>query len=775
MRRLSVLILLIALVGIMPALIQYGCFLLEGDITSQEIAFITETKRMLLSGCPLWSWNHVYGDNFIASYTFYTLTSPFVWMNCLFPDQWMLLGVTFTLILKLLCTGWVAYAYLQKMKISTDMSVIGALMYTFSSFAISNLFYYHFLEPMIVFPLLLIAIERYMRCERHGAVSLILASFAVFFINFYFATCSMIAGAVYATCRATAKDISMNISRAVAGILCCGVGLAMSCCVLLPTLFHLQGYPRQAIRIGPSMYGHEFMLERLRTLFEPKLLELPNQMLNGTSYYSNAAHVPVVGVLLAVLYTAHWGRKHWLSLLVMASILLYVTPLNGIFSLFTNPTYTRWAYALTLFLVLATARFVDEGLRVSMRHLRIYTIFSGFAVTLSYVYGAYIRRKWGWEPLVWSDILTNLIIQGMMVFQLIMLWGYVKHPSKKALLWCVVVASAVYFPVSVTLNTDFFNQHGRRKGWNGAINQYVTHNLLPAHRGDFNFRTDFVTRSENLYGNLGMLKNRASVSTFHSMQHTSLERLLRAVGSKLGSNTVQVQKNPVSFDALMSVKDIVVYDDSLCNLPSRKACLIDSVRGKGYAIYQNRYYIPMGFVYDSYVPESEIDAINPKIDYTSKAKPMDIDVPLQLLANLAVPDSLTEMADRVMQRGFVGEVADIDSLVRERRKNACISFTGTTHGFTAKANMPRTNLLFFSVPYDKGFRAYVDGRKKEVYPVNLGMSAVMVEKGIHHIEFRYMPVGLREGLWLTVLGTVITLIILLLQFRKNKEIWRMRK
>jgi uncharacterized membrane protein YfhO len=83
------------------------------------------------------------------------------------------------------------------MSVSTESSIIGSLMYTFSSYAVSNLFYYHFLEPMIVFPLLLMAIERFLRREPYGGVCLTLASFLVFFINFYFAACSMFAAFIY--------------------------------------------------------------------------------------------------------------------------------------------------------------------------------------------------------------------------------------------------------------------------------------------------------------------------------------------------------------------------------------------------------------------------------------------------------------------------------------------------------------------------------------------------------------------------------------------------
>ena len=171
------------------------------DFFRQEVPFIMETKKMFSSGIPFWSWNTYFGDNFLASYGFYTLTSPFVWFNCLFPYKWILHSLFLTLILKYICTFLAARMYLSKMEVSDSNANIGGLLYTFSSYAISNSFYYHFFEPMIVFPILLVAIEKYLREENYSKTTLVLVSFLTVFINYYFAICSYVAAAMYVFCR----------------------------------------------------------------------------------------------------------------------------------------------------------------------------------------------------------------------------------------------------------------------------------------------------------------------------------------------------------------------------------------------------------------------------------------------------------------------------------------------------------------------------------------------------------------------------------------------
>lgn len=58
-------------------------------------------------------------------------------------------------------------------------------------------------------------------------------------------------------------------------------------------------------------------------------------------------------------------------------------------------------------------------------------------------------------------------------------------------------------------------------------------------------------------------------------------------------------------------------------------------------------------------------------------------------------------------------------------------------------------LLFTSIPYDKGWTAYVDGKKYEIDTVGNAFIALKLATGEHVVEFRYFPPGLKLGLILT--------------------------
>ena len=95
---------------------------------------------------------------------------------------------------------------------------------------------------------------------------------------------------------------------------------------------------------------------------------------------------------------------------------------------------------------------------------------------------------------------------------------------------------------------------------------------------------------------------------------------------------------------------------------------------------------------------------------------------------------------------------------RERAESACTDFEFTKSGFRAVADLEKDNLVLFSVPYDAGFTAQVDGEEAVIEKVDGGLMAVLVPAGQHTIEFTYFPVGLRVCMVISVLTAVFFMI-----------------
>lgn len=68
------------------------------------------------------------------------------------------------------------------------------------------------------------------------------------------------------------------------------------------------------------------------------------------------------------------------------------------------------------------------------------------------------------------------------------------------------------------------------------------------------------------------------------------------------------------------------------------------------------------------------------------------------------------------------------------------------------------NLLYTSIPYDKGWSVYVDGQKANTTAICKGaLTGVMVTAGTHQITFKYTPRGFFQGIIISIISLLILL------------------
>lgn len=78
--------------------------------------------------------------------------------------------------------------------------------------------------------------------------------------------------------------------------------------------------------------------------------------------------------------------------------------------------------------------------------------------------------------------------------------------------------------------------------------------------------------------------------------------------------------------------------------------------------------------------------------------------------------------------------------------------------------------LFTTIPYEKGWSVYVDGKEKKIETVKNGFLMVSLEKGKHEVEFLYKVPGLKTGSIVSFGSLLIFGIALSVQQRKKKKI-----
>lgn len=97
----------------------------------------------------------------------------------------------------------------------------------------------------------------------------------------------------------------------------------------------------------------------------------------------------------------------------------------------------------------------------------------------------------------------------------------------------------------------------------------------------------------------------------------------------------------------------------------------------------------------------------------------------------------------------------------------------TTNEYSVKINNDKQRLICLSIPYSKGFRAYVDGVEVPLYRVNTMFMGVMCGEGKHIIRVKYVTPNLKLGIKVSFVGIGLFILIALyystLGKKKEKE------
>ena len=94
-------------------IVDGGRFLFYGDFNVQQVPFYRLAHDAIRAG--EWGWNSRtdLGANFIGSYSFYLLGSPFFWLTIPFPSEWVQFLMGPLLILKFACASLTGYIYIR--------------------------------------------------------------------------------------------------------------------------------------------------------------------------------------------------------------------------------------------------------------------------------------------------------------------------------------------------------------------------------------------------------------------------------------------------------------------------------------------------------------------------------------------------------------------------------------------------------------------------------------------------------------------------------------
>lgn len=114
------------------------------------------------------------------------------------------------------------------------------------------------------------------------------------------------------------------------------------------------------------------------------------------------------------------------------------------------------------------------------------------------------------------------------------------------------------------------------------------------------------------------------------------------------------------------------------------------------------------------------------------------------------------------------DLKDYPKQAQELQKYSLQNVRVDNNRIEGEISVPDTRLLYLSIPFSKGWSAYVDGEKTEIRKANLAYMAIPVDQGTHQIRFCYETPGIRAGAGITAVSLVILIITGIYRRRKRR-------
>ena len=801
-----VLVVIFAQRGIFP----FGeeCFL-RTDMYHQYAPFFSEFQYKLThGGSLLYSWDIGMGVNFSALYAYY-LASPMNWLVALCPRQFLIEFMTVLIVIKTGLSGLFFTWYLRKHTGTREFgSCFFGIFYALSGYMAAYSWNIMWLDCILLFPVILFGLERLVK-EKKGMVYCIALGLSIL-SNYYISIMICIFMVIYAVVLVilyppkTGKEFAATAGRFTLYSLLAG-GLAAV--VLLPEIYALQATASGNFDFPKTVSSYFSIFDMIARHMGNVQTEI------GLDHWPNI----YCGVAVLMLLLLYLGNKNikikekavYFSLLLFFYASFSVNVLNFIWHGFHYPNSLPCRQS---FIYIALVLVMCYKAYLELKNTPWKHIVMAFWGAAAFVILA--------EKLVDNEEQFHFAVFYAAILFLALYTGciYLYHSRK----WCrdgvlLAVLGLVFCESAVNMAVTSIPTTSRTA--------YVKDNedtmlLADSIRSSVFYR---IEKGESRTKNDGAWMNFPSASLFSSVASAAMSDFFKSVGCESSTNAYSVKGSTPFIDALFAARYGIYPDqqpaDSLKEQIGRQGSMW---------LYENIYTLPVGFVMPQDMETNWVlDSGNPanvQNDLSSVLGVSNLLVPAEgvsegkkltftadasgdyyvYVTNKKVEEVSAEIGERSLSfdnvdRGYFLELgylpkgqevilqsqtdgnpamqAEIWRFDPEAMEEIyqCLSksplelSSWTDTGLAGSINTPEGGTMFTSIPYDKGWKIWVDGTAVSGRPVFDAFLGVDLEPGEHKIRLSYEPQGLKTGAVITGVSAAAVAALAVCGWMKNKK------
>ena len=785
-----------------------GYEILGRGIASDLLRINLPTYYMIYDniGKGMWSWNMGIGTSMMSHGD--AMFDPFTYVCFIFGRDGIPHMMAWCLIVKLIAAGLCFALYLRRLSLGNTAVIFGSVLYAFSGYHMIMGLNLALGTVCVYFPLILLGLEQFI-CENKKLLLIISLSLTAIYFYYYFYMCGIIS-CIYLIVRLAIRRPGVKRSAlkvgglALAGI--CSAAIAMF--VLLPQLSIVLSNARVTGGTDTQLSQELFKIDYV-TLCTAVLRSFGNDMLGspfdfGYMGYSNDYFQLSSSLSVAViifLFQAFALNKKSRPAIAVSVVLITVATAIPFFSYIMNGFSTinfRWYFAVSAMQALALAagidavikarRFSFPAMAASMLStaLLIYCSINTLSKTMAEKY--LTDKEDNYRALCESakssaDTIIFVFTGVCVIWAMLSLPDFLrKHlPSHtdavhsenagmRRISDSVTRCSAVFLAfiiMTVELRSNYlvwFTNDGLAVDYGNSGEPYSSYedasleliqSIQSSDNGFYRINKDFdsiLTIEKITSENDAMAQRYFGLKCYNSSNNRSYVNFLQKMGIyvALYYNVEHYIQNGVTpenitgpdlnfihgvYDRYMLMSYLgvkyFISEGPRSDLPDYFSYLRDE---NGLFVYQNSAAMPLAFAnrtlvsYDDFMEADDetkdLILMNATVVTAETAEKYGLS--LSPIADYTVSDSASNAASL-------------------RSSFELISFSNDRVVFDVDITSG-ARILSFSVPYDSGWKVYVDGQKTDTVNVNISLLGAIVPEGEHTIELRYSPSSYSIGI-----------------------------
>lgn len=722
----------------------YPCFVHLSDYIRQE-------------GFPSWSFYVGMGQD-LYYLIGYLILEPVTWL----PRELIAPALVYQHLAKLLIAGLLFFRFLRLRGAPWSASLLGSLLLAGSGYMCMGSCWYTLADEVVCFTALLLAAEKAVKLGNWAVLTLAVALVGLLG-SFHLYLCALFL-LVYVPARLYARagwqpQPIFRSSLRLAGAAFLGVGLGAI--ITLPHLYALLNSPRGsgttsfvATLTSFLVFGLESHLHYLTAALRP----FANDALgtaDGFQGWVNYLEAPITycGLLCLVIFPQVFigaPRRHRIiyALFVAGIIIPTVFPwFRYLFWVFQGDYYRT--YSLFSILGLITLSMIAFSRFIQGRALNLWVLAATTLVLLGVLYLPIEDLQSRLKP----DLKLQATILVISYSALLAAGQLMKRQMVAA--WIIVGLSAIelirFDHITVSNRNTLTKQELKEPtGYNDETVAAVRD--LKASDNSFFRLTKLRSSAPSAWTSLNDAMifgyyGSSSYSSFNNLNYTNFLTAVDAMAPNSETDTrwsVGLLGNPIL--SMFACEKYALVPD-----PARFQTAVQYEFIQRYGndhLFRNKMFLPLGLTFDQSLPEEEFRRL-------PGDERQEVLLGVVVLANKDTADQHGISQVTISELEQQMKATSLPAIVAKRRESALNLTSFRQTNIEGTVRLDQKSVLVLQTPFDRGWRAWQDGKPAPVLKADVGLLGVVLAAGEHKVDLRYRTPLLGLGLLITLASGLI--------------------